>query len=85
MIFKLIPLFDINFLSTDWLRSMYGVNRDNVPYPNTSTYSPVTLNNEWPVVERLLLMVTLSTIGTILNVFFVASFFVEPTLRRPGK
>ncbi|CAG4942916.1 unnamed protein product [Colias eurytheme] len=47
-------------------------------------YSPVTLSGEWPKVGRLIFMVLLSTIGTILNGFFVASFFVEFSLRRVG-
>ncbi|XP_038216617.1 melatonin receptor type 1B-B-like [Zerene cesonia] len=47
-------------------------------------YSPVTLSGDWPKVGRLIFMVALSTIGTILNGFFVASFFVEYSLRRVG-
>ncbi|XP_045490120.1 kappa-type opioid receptor-like [Pieris rapae] len=65
---------------------MYGVNRNNITDPNTNnyTFSPVTFNDEWPKVWRLVIMVTMATLGTTLNGFFVASFFVERPLRRAG-
>lgn len=47
-------------------------------------YSPVTLSNEWPKVERLVFMVIFACAGTTMNGFFVASFFVEEALRRVG-
>ncbi|XP_047525072.1 uncharacterized protein LOC125062888 isoform X2 [Pieris napi] len=53
--------------------------------PNSNhTFSPVTFNNEWPKVWRLLIMLTLASMGTILNGFFLGSFFVERPLRRAG-
>lgn len=48
-------------------------------------YSPVTMSHEWSKVGRLLFMVFFACIGTIMNGFFVAAFFVERTLKKIGK
>ncbi|CAB3226242.1 unnamed protein product [Arctia plantaginis] len=50
----------------------------------TRVYSPVTLSNEWPTLGRLVFMVICSCLGSIINGFFVSSFFVERTLKRVG-
>ncbi|XP_075991327.1 histamine H2 receptor-like [Anticarsia gemmatalis] len=50
----------------------------------TRMYSPVTLSAEWPTLGRLLFMVICSCLGTTINGFFVAAFFVERPLKRVG-
>ncbi|KAJ0184047.1 hypothetical protein K1T71_000470 [Dendrolimus kikuchii] len=57
-----------------------------LPTPGNSTrvYSPVTLSHEWPTLSRLLFMVFVSCLGTTINGFFVAAFFVEHTLKKIG-
>ncbi|XP_045531248.1 kappa-type opioid receptor-like isoform X1 [Pieris brassicae] len=72
------------FLLLNLASSMYGVNRNNTTDLSNYTFSPVTFNEEWPKVWRLVIMVTMATLGTTLNGFFVASFFVERPLRRAG-
>ncbi|CAH0577875.1 unnamed protein product [Chrysodeixis includens] len=58
------------------------------PYPglgnDTRNFSPVTMNKEWPTLGRLLFMVFCSVIGSTVNGFFVAAFFVEHALKRIG-
>ncbi|XP_026762745.1 melatonin receptor type 1A-A-like [Galleria mellonella] len=51
---------------------------------NGTRYSPVTLSHEWPTLSRLLFMVFCSCLGTTINGFFVAAFFVEHTLKKVG-
>lgn len=48
-------------------------------------YSPVTLSNEWPQLERLLFMIICAGTSSTANGFFVAAFCVEHTLRRIGE
>ncbi|XP_034839623.1 melatonin-related receptor-like [Maniola hyperantus] len=47
-------------------------------------YSPLMLNNNWPRVLRLLFMLFCACFGSIMNGFFVSSFFVERHLKRIG-
>ncbi|CAF4748902.1 unnamed protein product [Pieris macdunnoughi] len=63
---------------------MYGVATYSTDPNSNQTFSPVTFNKEWPEVWRLLIMLTLATMGTIFNGFFVGSFFVERRLCRAG-
>lgn len=62
---------------------MHGIAANATASPRV--YSPVTLSNEWPKLERLLLMLLCSCLGTTMNGFFVAAFFVEHTLKKAGK
>ncbi|XP_053624467.1 melatonin receptor type 1A-like isoform X2 [Plodia interpunctella] len=56
-----------------------------IPTPGNSTrYSPVTLSSEWPTLSRLLFIIICSCLGTTINGFFVAAFFVEHTLKKVG-
>ncbi|XP_013179021.1 PREDICTED: neuropeptide F receptor-like [Papilio xuthus] len=48
------------------------------------TYSPLALNQEWPKLVRLIVVLILSIFGTIMNGFFICSFFVEKNLKRKG-
>lgn len=64
---------------------MYGVGFNAATNDTTRFISPVTLSSEWPTLGRLLFMVVCSCTGTTMNGFFVASFFVEPSLKRAGK
>lgn len=63
--------------------------RVGFPFPGiangTRVYSPVTLSREWPTLSRLIFIVFWSFLGSIINGFFVASFFVEHALKRLGK
>ncbi|XP_013189091.2 melatonin receptor type 1B-B [Amyelois transitella] len=61
---------------------MHGLNQ--VLSNSTRFYSPVTLSHEWPTLSRLLMMVFCSCLGTTINGFFVAAFFVEHTLKKVG-
>lgn len=57
----------------------------NASTANQGVYSPVTLRQDWPKLERLVFMVICAVISSIMNGYFVASFFVEHTLKRIGK
>ncbi|CAH0716253.1 unnamed protein product, partial [Brenthis ino] len=46
--------------------------------------SPVTFSSEWPKIARLLFMLFCSSFGSTMNGFFVASFFIEHTLKQIG-
>ncbi|XP_050360812.1 melatonin receptor type 1B-B-like [Nymphalis io] len=48
------------------------------------TYSPVTLSQEWPKISRFLIMLFCACIGSIVNGFFLAAFFIESALQRAG-
>ncbi|CAH2985211.1 unnamed protein product [Chilo suppressalis] len=63
---------------------MNGAGISYGPQNVTRLYSPVTLSFEWPTLGRLLFMVFCSCLGTTINGFFVAAFFVEHTLKRVG-
>ncbi|CAH2103616.1 unnamed protein product [Euphydryas editha] len=63
---------------------MFGVENLNGSGELVRAYSPVTLSHEWPRLGRLLLMLFCSCFGSTMNGFFVASFFVEHTLRKVG-
>lgn len=47
--------------------------------------SPVTFSSEWPKIARLLFILFCSSFGCTMNGFFVASFFIEYTLKQIGK
>ncbi|XP_049885337.1 melatonin receptor type 1A-A-like [Pectinophora gossypiella] len=47
-------------------------------------YSPITLSPEWPKLQKLLFLLFCATVGSILNGFFVSSFFIEHTLKKVG-
>lgn len=47
--------------------------------------SPVTLSTEWPRLARLLLLASLSVIGSIGNVFMISSVMIEDHLKKAGK
>ncbi|XP_068630829.1 uncharacterized protein [Battus philenor] len=57
---------------------------DFPPSGANRTYSPIALTEEWPRINRLLLVTMGMCVGTIMNVFFVTTFFVEHTLNRAG-
>ncbi|XP_045458470.1 melatonin-related receptor-like [Melitaea cinxia] len=63
---------------------MLGVENFNGSGELFRTYSPVTLSHDWPKLARLLLMLFCSSFGSTMNGFFIASFFVEHTLRKFG-
>nr|XP_029735654.1 melatonin receptor type 1B-like [Aedes albopictus] len=46
--------------------------------------SPVTLSTEWPRLARLLLLASLSVIGSIGNVFMISSVMIEDHLKKAG-
>ncbi|KPJ09107.1 hypothetical protein RR48_15248 [Papilio machaon] len=48
------------------------------------TYSPIALSQEWSRVSRLMFVFILCVFGTIMNGFFIASFFVENKLSKKG-
>lgn len=47
--------------------------------------SPVTLSTEWPRLARLLLLASLSVIGSVGNVFMISSVMIEDHLKKAGK
>ncbi|XP_063837421.1 histamine H2 receptor-like [Ostrinia nubilalis] len=63
---------------------MYGVGINSGGNDTTRFFSPVTLSQQWPTLGRLIFMVFCACIGTTINGFFVAAFFVEHTLKRVG-
>lgn len=65
--------------------NFYDISTHNASATEQTLYSPITLSHEWPKLDRLLFMVCCSAISSILNGYFVASFFVETTLKRLGK
>ncbi|XP_026500819.1 melatonin receptor type 1B-B-like isoform X1 [Vanessa tameamea] len=71
-------------LPTDPIPPMLGVGSFNGSGALVRAYSPVTLSHEWPKISRLLLMLFCSCFGSTMNGFFVASFFIEHTLRKAG-
>ncbi|CAK1554636.1 unnamed protein product [Leptosia nina] len=73
----------IPYVITVKVHPMYGV-KNSTNSTGEPIFSPVTLSDEWPKVGRLIFVVTLCTLGTTLNGFFVASFFVESSLRKIG-
>ncbi|CAG9854332.1 unnamed protein product [Phyllotreta striolata] len=50
----------------------------------TDSVSPVTLNDHWSRLARLLLLASLSTLGSIGNVFMISAVMIEDYLRKRG-
>ncbi|CAK1588474.1 unnamed protein product [Parnassius mnemosyne] len=61
-----------------------GIHNGSTMSALNRVYSPITLSQEWPKISRLLFMVFCSCLGTTMNGFFVAAFFVEHTLKKVG-
>lgn len=63
----------------------YEIRAYNASTVNYGIYSPVTLNHQWPKLERLLFVLLSSLFSCTMNGFFVAAFFVENALKRIGE
>lgn len=50
----------------------------------TSPISPVTLNDHWSRLGRLILLAALASIGSIGNVFMISAVMIEDFLRKRG-
>lgn len=48
------------------------------------TVSPVTLSADWSRVARLLLLASLSAVGSVGNVFMISAIMIEDYLRKRG-
>lgn len=46
--------------------------------------SPVTLSADWSRVARLLLLASLSTVGSVGNVFMISAVMIDDYLRKRG-
>lgn len=55
------------------------------PLMDSDAVSPVTLSMEWSRVARLLIMIGLSVIGSIGNVYMISSVMIEDHLNKRGK
>lgn len=55
------------------------------PLVDSDAVSPVTLSMEWSRVARLLIMIGLSVIGSIGNVYMISSVMIEDHLNKRGK
>lgn len=47
--------------------------------------SPVTLSGDWSRVARLLILASLSAVGSIGNVFMISAVMIDDFLRKRGK
>lgn len=47
--------------------------------------SPVTLNDHWSRLARLILLASMSTVGCVGNVFMMSAVMIEDYLRKRGK
>lgn len=54
-------------------------------YTTAESVSPVTLSADWSRVARLLLLASLSTVGSIGNVFMISAVMIEDYLRKRGE
>lgn len=48
-------------------------------------FSPITLSSQWSSMARLLILASLSVIGSIGNVFMISSVMIEDHLKKAGK
>lgn len=55
------------------------------PLVDSDAVSPVTLSVEWSRVARLLIMIGLSVIGSIGNVYMISSVMIEDHLNKRGE
>lgn len=55
------------------------------PLVDSDAVSPVTLSMEWSRVARLLIMIGLSVVGSIGNVYMISSVMIEDHLNKRGK
>lgn len=55
------------------------------PLVDSDVVSPVTLSMEWSRVARLLIMIGLSVIGSIGNVYMISSVMIEDHLNKRGE
>lgn len=55
------------------------------PLVDSDAVSPVTLSMEWSRVARLLIMLGLSVIGSIGNVYMISSVMIEDHLNKRGE
>lgn len=55
------------------------------PLADSDAVSPVTLSMEWSRVARLLIMIGLSVIGSIGNVYMISSVMIEDHLNKRGE
>lgn len=55
------------------------------PLADSDAVSPVTLSTEWSRVARLLIMIGLSVVGSIGNVYMISSVMIEDHLNKRGK
>lgn len=55
------------------------------PLVDSDAVSPVTLSMEWSRVARLLIMIGLSVIGSIGNVYMISSVMIEDHLNKRGE
>lgn len=47
--------------------------------------SPVTLNDHWSRLARLILLASMSAVGSVGNVFMMSAVMIEDYLRKRGK
>lgn len=76
----------LNETSTAIVESMLSTTVINDgPLVDSDVVSPVTLSMEWSRVARLLIMIGLSVIGSIGNVYMISSVMIEDHLNKRGK
>lgn len=67
------------------LMSKHGGGTSGGSSKHQEDVSPVTLSTEWPRLARLLLLASLSVIGSVGNVFMISSVMIEDHLKKAGK
>ncbi|XP_050540939.1 melatonin receptor type 1B-B-like [Daktulosphaira vitifoliae] len=74
-----------NNTSTTVIQSILSTTMmSNDPLSDSDAVSPVTLSVEWSRVARLLIMIGLSVIGSIGNVYMISSVMIEDHLNKRG-
>ncbi|XP_045784991.1 histamine H2 receptor-like [Maniola jurtina] len=69
--------------TTNIINPMIGIHNGSLA-SYSRIYSPLIMSNEWPKIGRLLFILFCCCFGSIMNGFFISSFFVERTLKRIG-
>lgn len=54
-------------------------------YTTVESVSPVTLSADWSRVARLLLLASLSAVGSVGNVFMISAVMIDDYLRKRGE
>lgn len=64
---------------------MNFVKFNSTDVPDSEYMSPVTLSDDWSRLARLIVLVCLSSIGSVGNVFMISAVMIDDYLRKRGK